>query len=197
MCTTWVSHAHHMDITCTPHGYHMHTTWISHAHHNTTYLHQLPVLQPGVPSKPVTCPVTEYCVSSTLRDALLCRTLLTIMCRLYLHLTISCGKDIQVPTILNIVILFFTQEMVREGCYMLQCGVCPWGCLNQLVYWNLLHLYRGCSLYNYLILEGTCGLAQHSRIHKQKIASLSPISANVLCSWARHFTVLAPPHLGM
>ena len=32
MLTTWVSHAHLMGITCTPHGYHMHTTWISHAH---------------------------------------------------------------------------------------------------------------------------------------------------------------------
>ena len=27
------SHAHHMGITCTPHGYHMYTTWASHAYH--------------------------------------------------------------------------------------------------------------------------------------------------------------------
>ena len=29
MGTTWVSHAHHMGITCTPHGYHMYTTWVT------------------------------------------------------------------------------------------------------------------------------------------------------------------------
>ena len=33
MHTTWLLHAHHMAITCTPHGYHMHTTWLLHAHH--------------------------------------------------------------------------------------------------------------------------------------------------------------------
>ena len=44
--------------------------------------------------------------------------------------------------------------------------------------------------------EGTCGLEEQSRTHKQKVVSLSPVSANVLCSWARHFTLLAPPHLG-
>ena len=27
MYTTWVSHAHHMVVTCTPHGYHMYSTW--------------------------------------------------------------------------------------------------------------------------------------------------------------------------
>ena len=27
-----------MDITCTPHGYHMHTTWVSHAHHMGIFL---------------------------------------------------------------------------------------------------------------------------------------------------------------
>ena len=32
MYTSWISHAHLMGITCTPHGYHMHTSWISHAH---------------------------------------------------------------------------------------------------------------------------------------------------------------------
>ena len=32
MHTSWVSHAHLMGITCTPHGYHMHTSWVSHAH---------------------------------------------------------------------------------------------------------------------------------------------------------------------
>ena len=39
MYTSWishvhlmVSHVHHMGITCTPHGYHMYTTWISHVH---------------------------------------------------------------------------------------------------------------------------------------------------------------------
>ena len=30
MHTSWVSHVHLMGITCTPHGYHMHTTWVSH-----------------------------------------------------------------------------------------------------------------------------------------------------------------------
>ena len=32
MYTSWVSDAHHMDITCRPHGYQMHTTWISDVH---------------------------------------------------------------------------------------------------------------------------------------------------------------------
>ena len=33
MHTTCVSHAHHLPITCIPHGYHKHTTWVSNAHH--------------------------------------------------------------------------------------------------------------------------------------------------------------------
>ena len=32
MHTSWVSHAHLMGITCTHHGYHMYTSWVSHVH---------------------------------------------------------------------------------------------------------------------------------------------------------------------
>ena len=32
---------------------------------------------------------------------------------------------------------------------------------------------------------------------KQKVVSSGPISAKVLCSWVRHFTLFVPPNVGV
>ena len=42
------------------------------------------------------------------------------------------------------------------------------------------------------LLVGECGLVDECWVHKQKVVGSSPVMANMLCPWVRHFTSITP-----